>query len=1185
MDPERWKQVDELLQSVLELPSNERDEFLHRALAGKDSAGNDCAGNGEVEREVRSLLRAHDKAGGFLKTPAIDIAARAMARSDSQERSDSIVGQTISHYRVLQVLGSGGMGVVYQAEDIRLGRRVAMKFLPGEVALDRAAFERLQREARAASALDHPNICSIYELDEHAGRPFIVMQLLEGQTLRAWIDAGSKEELGSRLGATLNLAIQMADALEAAHQKGIIHRDIKPANVFITPRGHAKILDFGLAKVLEESAAADSSTETTADFSALRVDAAGLQLTLTGATMGTASYMSPEQVRGDKLDARTDLFSFGLVLYEMVTGQKAFAGETCAAIHDAILHRAATPVRELNPAVPSGLERIISRATEKDRALRYSSAEEIGGDLERLRKETSAAGSWRSRNRIAAAVIVAVLALGTTVLVERSRHSARVESVGQLKARRSLAVLGFRNLSNKPDQDWIATALTEMVSTELAAGQQLRIIPGENVAHMKLDLALGAASSYGPSTLKRIQQNLDADMIVQGSYLASPGGGLRIDWQLQETGSGGTIAAMSESGSEAHVPDLVSQAGASLREKLGIATVSPAELDKARAALPSDPQAAQLYSEALAKSRSFDPLGARALLVRVIKVDPNHALSHSLLAESLFSLGYDAQASAEAKNAFDLSSTLPRESQLLVEGRYHELSNNFPAAIETYRSLWKFFPDDLDYGLRLAAAQTKVSLTKDALFTITELRKLPEPMRNDPRIDLAESNVTSTLGDFKRSQQMAEAAAEKAKLQGSRLLLAEARYRESWALDRLGDFDKSLATSSEARNLAQQAGNLRVAASAASGMGSALYDKGDLEGARKAYEDSLRLAREVGSQRTISAVTSNIGNVFYDQGKSTEARRYYEQALEINRRIDNKGGMASDLGNLANVLQGLGDLAGCLRAEEQALHAFHDVGDRRGEATTLANLASVLFDRGELIPAKQRYEQAATLMREIGYQRGQAPVLLGLAAILEAQDHLSEARATALEALALTRQLKDDSDTALSQWQLAHIALEQGNATEAEGLARSSGEEFDREKSDANGCSSAALLAQVLLAQGKLKEARNATDSALALCRKGQVKSARFQAEMAGAAVTFKAGKTAAALQILDSLEAEIRQGGFGGYELQRRLFMGEIEINSGRSASGRARLEALEKDAQQKNFNLIARKAQLQLKGALPEF
>ncbi|HVO60996.1 MAG TPA: serine/threonine-protein kinase [Terriglobales bacterium] len=1168
MNADRWKRVDELLQSGLLVPSAERDEFLRRA----------CAGDDQLELEVRSLLASHHNAGDFLENPALQIAARAIAMAEeSAGGSDALLGQTISHYRVLEKLGSGGMGIVYQAEDVKLGRRVAMKFLPGEVASDRVAFERLQREARAASALDHPNICSIHELGEHAGQPFIVMQLLEGQTLRLWIEAESREDQRSRIGRTLDLAIQIANGLQAAHQKGIVHRDIKPANVFVTTRGDAKILDFGLAKVLKDPPTPEVTAGTAAAAPAPAADPAQLHLTLTGTTMGTASYMSPEQVRGEKLDARTDLFSLGLVIYEMVTGQKAFAGDTGPAIHDAILHHTPAPAREMNPAVPSALDRIIRKATEKDRTRRYGSAHELASDLEKLRAEIQTTG--RNRKRIAVAAVLVTLAVGAGVLVQRYRHPAPSATVSAVKPRRSVAVLGFQNLSKKTDDDWISTALAEMVSTELAAGQQVRIIPGENVAHMKLDLALAENAGYGPDTLKKIQRTLGSDIIVQGSYLASPGSSLRIDMQLQEADASGTIAAVSENGSAAQIADLVSRAGVALRQQLGIPTISADDLDKTRAALPSDLEAARLYSEALAKLRNFDPLGARDLLVKAITADPNHALSHSLLAESLSLLGYDAQAKTEAKKALDLSKTLPRDNQLLIEGRFSELSNDFPAAIETYRSLWKFFPDELDYGLRLATAQNKVSLSKDALLTIAQLRNLPEPVRNDPRIDLAEANVTDSMGDFKRSQQVAAAAAEKAKLQGSRLLLSDARHREAWALDRLGEFDRSLLLNSECRDIALELGNLRSAAAAVSGMGSALYDKGDLEGARKAYEDALKMAHEVGAQRTITALTANIGNVFYDQGKYAEARPYYEKALEINRQIDNKRGIASDLGNLANVLQGIGNLAGSQSAQEEALQAFRDVGDRRGEAITLADLASVLFDRGELASARQRYEQVFPLLQQIGFQRGRVQSLLGLAAILEAEDHLPEARATALEALDLSKTLKDDSDGALSQWQSAKVAFEMGNVVEAEGLVRSAAEEFEREQSVANGCSSYALLSRVLLAQGKLKEAKTATDSALTLCQRGQARWARFQAELASAAVAFKAGDTAKTLTMLGKLHAEALQTGYATYEFESRLFIGEIELNSGKVASGRSRLEVLEKDAQSKGFSLIAHKARMRLK------
>ena len=297
-----------------------------------------------------------------------------------EESASSLSGKRVSHYRVLEVLGGGGMGVVYKAEDLKLGRRVALKFLPAEMASDTKALGRFEREARAACALDHPNICTIHEFGEHDGRPFIVMTLLEGQNLRDRIAATAGP---FRMPELLKLAIQIADGLAAAHEKGIIHRDIKPANIFITNRDEAKILDFGLAKVTdvgehEQSGPANTETASVHDLS----------LSLTGVAMGTVPYMSPEQLRGEKLDARTDLFSFGLVIYEMATGKRAFREDTAAHVQEDILNSPPIPARELNPALPPRLEEIINKSLEKDREVRCQSAAELRADLKRLKRDT-----------------------------------------------------------------------------------------------------------------------------------------------------------------------------------------------------------------------------------------------------------------------------------------------------------------------------------------------------------------------------------------------------------------------------------------------------------------------------------------------------------------------------------------------------------------------------------------------------------------------------------------------------------------------------------------------------------------------------------------------------------------------------------------------------------------------------
>ncbi|MEE9234537.1 MAG: serine/threonine-protein kinase, partial [Candidatus Acidoferrales bacterium] len=413
-----------------------------------------------------------------------------------------MIGQTISHYRILEKLGGGGMGVVYKAEDTKLGRVVALKFLPEEAAQDRQAVERFQREARAASALNHPHICTIHDIDEHQGRPFIAMELLEGQTLKHKIGEQPLE-----IEEALRLGSEIADGLEAAHGKGIVHRDIKPANVFVTRRGQAKLLDFGLAKLLRP----------VGDVTA------GETLTKSQAAPGTLPYMAPEQLRGEAVDTRTDLWALGALLYEMVTGKRPFHEELVPRLIDAILHQAPVAPRALNSKVPAELERAILKCLEKDPARRYASASELRAELERLRRRlepaTRTGSSLRGKLTVAGVVLVAVIAVAGGVWLQKWLASAPPAATQESKP--SIAVLPFDNLSADPENEYFSDGMTEEIISKLSRIQELHVASRTSVMRYK-----GTTKD-----IKEIGRELGVRYILEGS-VRKAGNRVRITAQL-----------------------------------------------------------------------------------------------------------------------------------------------------------------------------------------------------------------------------------------------------------------------------------------------------------------------------------------------------------------------------------------------------------------------------------------------------------------------------------------------------------------------------------------------------------------------------------------------------------------------------------------------------------------------------
>lgn len=791
---------------------------------------------------------------------------------------------------------------------------------------------------------------------------------------------------------------------------------------------------------------------------------------------------------------------------------------------------------------------------------------------------------WSTLHKLAIAMVVLVVVAGVAWFALHRKQSIGLplQANAEVPLRKSVAVLGFQNVSGRASDAWLGTAFSEMLTTELGGGGKLRLVPGEEVANLWLSSPWPQAGTLDPQTTARIGTALSSDMLILGSYTAvgsSQKEQLRLDVRLQDARTGEILMESAENGDRENLFRVVSGIGAKLRSRLGIPLLDEPDQANVAASLPSDHEAARLYSLGLVKLREYDALAAKDLLQQACNADPKFALSHAMLAHAWSQLGYEQKRKEEAKKALDLSASLPQVDRMQVEGDYYSSLSNHEKAASSYRAMFELYPDNVDYGLQLAAAENSAGHASQAAETLAQLRRLPPPASDDPRIDLLNARAGPTNDPARLV--LIRSAIRKASAQGKKLVYAQARKEECLNLNYSDHPADAPPACDDAYNIYMAAGNRLGAADAVRLLGDYEGGRGHLEEAIANYERALKILQELGEHYKTGAVLNNMAINFANQGQLDRAEQFYKQAKIHFEEAGDKADTATTLGNIADILFLRGNLSGAGKLYQQAIN-MQAALEHGSPGYLLFRLADLNLTEGNVREAHRLAQQGVDAIRPnqgaYGYL---SEAMIELGAVLMAEAKLSEAHQQYQSALDLVQKAGENGLIEESHAELAELAIEEGHPDQAESLIRPAIAEFEREKSDPSSSGGYTVLSRALLALGRLDEARMAAQRAIALSKTSSDPGLRLPAAIQLARVEMQAPGDSAdhsriqtAVAELNSAAGSARKLGYYQLECEARLVLGEIEFKHS-VEHGRAQLTALAAEAHSHGLELLAEKAQ----------